>query len=269
MTEIETSSGDYGEREPIGELFGRPVYQYLIGARLSFGPENPGGERSKPSIRDVWAIDIGRLRISSGGGGGLLNNFDPTGERSPGHASLRLFDSSSIRVSLGLRLYSGRAQVDDGEMAGVPGLQRTVLGRLSTSFTLAGEWGGQVALTSDILGHGLGRELSFSLGRRWPLSTNTTMSVGLGMTFGDGEHMFALFGVPPGSAAADRLGSYEPPAGAKDLSAGFGLVTVLDNHWIIYGGISFAALLRSASDSPFVRRTVTNSLSLGLAYRCC
>ncbi|MEZ5659645.1 MAG: MipA/OmpV family protein [Burkholderiaceae bacterium] len=267
MTEIEARPGPLSE--PIGELLGRPVYQYLIGARLNWAPANPGGGGGVASLRDVWAIDVGRLRISSGGGGGLLSNFETVGENASSGASLALVDASNLRVSLGLRLYSGRAQVNDGDMAGIPGLKRTVLTRVAASFSFPGEWGGQVALSSDLLGHGLGNDLSFSIGRHWPLDQSTKMNVGFGLSFGDGENMQALFGVPEGSEAATRLGVYQPAAGVKSLSVGFGLVKVLDQHWVTFGSISFTALLKRASASPFVTRTVNNALSVGVAYRCC
>ncbi len=265
-----------GRTEPlVEELFGYPVHQVLAGLRFSWGPEFPGAEKNVTGLRDIWAIDVGRLRISSGGGGGLLKALGQASEddsepgADTGSASLSLIEGGDYGVKLGLRLFSGRKGTNDGDLAGVPGIRRTVLVRLSSRFTLPGDWDGQIAMNSDMLEHGYGTELTLSVGREWPLSPQTTMGLGIGVSFVDRTRMQALFGVPPGSEAADRLGVYLPGAGPQNLSAGLSLTHAVDHNWIVFGGISMSGLLGRPSDSPFVSRPVMRSFTMGAAYRCC
>lgn len=257
------------EEPPLGEVFGRPIWQYLIGIRLNYGPENPGAVESALSYRDVWAIDVGQLRVSSGGGGGLLGLGDNEADRSRGSASLSLLEDTGSRVSLGASIETGRDEITTGQLAGLPPVRRTVLIRVSAKQALPGDWIAQMTFSGDLLGHGAGRELTLELGRQWPISEQTTMHFGLGVSWGDSTHMRAWFGVPEGSEAADRYGVYRPGSGPKELGAGLGLVTELDGRWIVYGSVSFAGLLSRASASPFVERPVSRGLAFGLAYRCC
>ncbi|MEZ5741678.1 MAG: MipA/OmpV family protein [Burkholderiaceae bacterium] len=250
-------------------IAGRPVRQYVIGATTSIGPGFRDSGGPGITVRPLVALEVGRLTVSTGGGGSLLSfgNVDDPKERRG--ASLSLVQETDLRVSLGLRVSSGR---DPDEINGVeqlPGVKRTVLGRISLSFSLPGEWSGVIGFNQDILGNGQGLTVSFGLGRVWWLNETTQMQLGAGLVWADKEHMDTMYGVNSVVAATVGLPAYAPKGSAREISAGVGITHALTRRWIGFASLTATALMASAANSPITQRTVLPSIRFGFAYRCC
>ena len=120
------------------DVGGPPVrFESLIGLSLTSSTDYLGSNHRGLSIRPLGAIRFGRLRLSTSGGGSLLGFGTVSDEAG---ASLDLIRSSRLKVRTGLRLTSGRSASDSDDLAGMPDVRRTALGRVSLGFDLTARW---------------------------------------------------------------------------------------------------------------------------------
>lgn len=237
--------------------------RYLLGAAVAVRPEYDGASRFSVSLKPVWAVKFGRIRIASGGGGALLG-FG-RGGAGPG-ASTELIERDKWRLGLSLRVDSGRDSGDAETTRGLPDVKRTLRARIYAIYSLAPDWNLGAALSQDALGRGGGMTASLDLGWRFHRTASTEWTAGMGLAGGNAQNLRAYFGVPASAATPERP-TYQPGAGLRDAYLSVGARHALDKHWFVFGSAAMSRLLGPAADSPLVQRPCYPSAVIGLAWR--
>lgn len=238
----------------------------VLGANLVYAPEYAGASRHSLDLKPVWALQYGRVRISSSGAASVLG----FGADSPGAgASADLVQTDRFKLRLGLRLDHGRKSSDSVDLAGLPDVRNTVRGRVAASYALDAHWTTAVSVSQDLLGRDGGALASLDLGYRAKLTASTQWSTGAGLTFGNSRYMQSYFGVPEGALRPPQLPSFSPGAGLRDVHTGIGLMMTITPRWVAFGGAGYSVLLGDAASSPLTKGRGNWSASVGLAWRCC
>lgn len=241
--------------------------RYLIGLRYSTGAEYPGSRVNKQGLTPLWALHWGRWRVTTAGTGAMLGFGSEAVSPGPG-ASRDWLSGAHWRLGVGLRIDGGRDSDDATLTQGLPDVARTVRGRLRLQMELDPRWTLSAAWSPDLLGRGGGSEMSVDLGRVLYRERQATLTLGLGLAGADRRYLQSYFGVPAGSAAAERLGrSYEPAAGLTQAYAGLSYLRTLGPHWVLSASWNEGRLLDAAAASPFVQTRRVSGASIGLAYR--
>jgi len=242
-----------------------PRPDFVIGLSLKSSPEYSGSSRQSLAIGRVLAYRYGRFRISSAGGSSIMN-FGAT-EATSG-VSAKIIDSKRWSASVALRIGGGRKASDSEALAGLPDIEKTVFGRLHTSYQLAEGWDSWMSVTWDLLGRDNGTNLSTGLGYKFKISPQTEWSFGSDLAYGNATHMNSLFGIPPAAALPDRA-AYTPGAGLKSIGVGVRVISALTNHWVLFSKFGVSRLLGPAADSPSSRELYGATANVGIAWRCC
>ncbi len=79
------------------------------------------------------------------------------------------------------------------------------------------------------------------------------VSLGPRVTFADGRHHRAFFGVAPQDAAPSGLPAFRPEGGVQAVGAATTVLRQLTRRWGIYGYARYDRLVRDAGRSPVVR----------------
>lgn len=183
-------------------------------------------------------------------------------------ASRDLFRSDTLRLGLSLRLDNGRDSQASAYTEGLPDVPRTVRLRFYASYVLTPEWQLSAAWSQDALGRQGGTTVDVDLSRSLTRSSSSELMAGLSLTAGDSRFMQSYFGVPPDSAAAQRLGqSYVPGAGLNETGLGLSYTRALTPHWVLNAHGRATGLLGPAAASPLTERRYGYSLGMGLGYR--
>lgn len=238
--------------------------RYLLGASVAVRPEYDGARTHETKLRPLWAVQLGRWRISTSGGSALLG-FGREGA-GPG-ASTQLVDTGKLRLGLSLRVDSGRDSGDASTTRGLPDVRRTLRARLYANYSLAKDWNLGGALSQDLLGRKGGLTASVDLGWRFYRSETLEWTSGVGISAGDAQNLRSYFGVPESAVAESGKPAYEPGAGLRDLHAGVGFTRPVSKHWFVFGSAGASRLLGPAADSPLVEQRNGTYASLGLAWR--
>jgi outer membrane protein len=236
----------------------------VLGASVTSAGEYPGSDKRSVSLQPVGALRVGRLRFATSGGGALLD-FGADSEISG--VSLDLLQSSSRwRLRTGMRISGGRDSGDSEDLAGIPDVRRTLLGRISASYAVTPAWNVGSTLSADLLGRGTGLFLSSGADWRHRLTGSTEFRFGAGFTVANAVHMSSYYGVPE-SAGTERRPAYAAGAGLKDAGVSIGLTTAISPSWIAFGGLSYTRLLGDAADSPLAHKQSDFAGTLGIAWR--
>ncbi|RVT87956.1 MipA/OmpV family protein [Inhella crocodyli] len=253
--------------QPVDEAATLDDVRYVIGLTAANAPIYWGQNERSTGLRPFVALRWGKLRISNSGAGGLI------GETNAGGASTDLLDRDGWRLRTGLRIDRGRRIQDDSEqrLSDLPRVRGTLRGRLVLTRTLPGNAAWSLTVAPDLLGREGGTTLQLGYFRQlatpeWLSGLGGQWSVGADLNMGSKQYMQSYFGVPQG---AQRFVPYEPGAGLRNASLGLGWQRQLDHdkHWVLFGGAAAQRLLGPAADAPFVQRTGTWTVNLGLAYR--
>jgi len=244
-------------------------FRYLLGVSSGYAPSYSGARSMEASIKPMWAARWGKWRLSSSGGAGLMGfGVESIG---PGSGASRdLFRSATLRLGVTLRLDGGRRSADASYTEGLPDIGRTLRVRLYASKTLAPQWQLSAAWSQDALGRKGGAIWNMDLAHRLYRSANgaSELMAGAGLSGGDGRYLFSYYGVPQGSAAAQRLGrSFEPGAGFSEASLGLSYTRALSPHWVFNSSAGWSHLLGPAAASPLSERLSNFSLGFGLGWR--
>jgi len=241
-----------------------PVYHYVLGLQYQLGPEAPGAARSSGHVAPVWALRWGRLRLSNAGGSSLMG-FG-TMVYGPG-ASADLLGGKDWHVGAALRVDSGRDSNAADSTRGLPGVRRTVRGRVFASWAPAPDLLLSASLSQDLLGRGGG--LLGGASADWRLAHDRTSewTLGAGLGGADAAYMQSYYGVMPAGAAATGLRPYRPSGGLDRAYTALACTRALDRHWITYASVSAGRLLGPAAASPLDARPLGLGVSLRLAYR--
>lgn len=241
--------------------------RYLLGLRVSSGPEYPGSRRQEQGLTPLWALYWGRWRITTAGTGAMMGFGSEAASPGPG-ASRDWLHGEHWKLGLGLRIDSGRDSEKSEITKGLPDVPRTLRGRLNLQIELDPKWTLSAALSPDLLNRRGGTELSLDLGRSLYRSRHASLTLGLGLSASDRPHLQSYFGVPEGSEAARRLGQhYEPGHGLTGAYVNLSYMQALSPRWVLVASWSEGRLLDAAAASPIVETTRQRSASVGLAYR--
>lgn len=241
----------------------QPV-RYLLGASVSVKPEYDGAVRHETKLRPLWAVQLGRWRLSTSGGSALLG-FGREGA-GPG-ASTQLVETGKLRLGLALRVDSGRTSGDASTTRGLPDVKRTLRARLYANYSLAPDWNLGASLSQDLLGRKGGLTAGVDLGWRFYRSETLEWTTGAGISAGDAQNLRTYFGVPESAVAASGKPAYEPGAGLRDAHVGVGFTRSVAKHWFVFGSVGANRLLGPAADSPLVQKRNGTYAALGLAWR--
>jgi len=257
--------GDQPQKPWFNLDFGGPKtrFESLIGLSLISSNDYLGASQRSVTLRPLAAVRFGRLRLSTSGSSSLLD-FGAVADEAG--ASLDLVRSSRWKLRTGLRLTSGRDAGDSDQLAGMPDVRRTVLGRLSLSYDIARGWRAVSALNVDLLGRDNGLLWTNGVDYHRRLDTETELRLGAGLTAGNATHLRSYYGVPV-SAVTPLRPYYEPGAGLKDAALSINLTRRLTPGWIGFAGLTYARLLGPASDSPLAFRQDNLATMIGLAWR--
>ncbi|MGE0801117.1 MAG: MipA/OmpV family protein [Lautropia sp.] len=162
----------------------------------------------------------------------------------------------------------GRSSSDSGELAGIPDVRRTAVGRASATYLLAPNLSVGSTLNVDLLGRGTGLFATTGIDYRHRLAARTELQAGVGFTVANATHMNSYYGVPESARTATRP-VYAPGAGLKDAGVGLTLTTALESRWVAFGSLRYTRLLGDAASSPLALRRSDVSATIGLAWRCC
>jgi outer membrane scaffolding protein for murein synthesis (MipA/OmpV family) len=216
-------------------------------------------------VRPLAALRYGRLRIATSGSGGLLDfgtDTDVSG------VSLDLVQSPHWKLRTGLRISGGRPSSDSDNLAGLPDVRKTVLGRASATYLVSRSWSAGTTLNVDLLGRGTGLFATTGLTWRHPVAVGTELQVGAGFTVANATHLDSYYGVPDSARTATRP-AYSASAGLKDAGVGITLTSALASRWVAFAGLRYTRLLGSAADSPLVPDPSDVAATVGIAWRCC
>ncbi|MBX7228203.1 MAG: MipA/OmpV family protein [Burkholderiaceae bacterium] len=239
---------------------------YVLGLATSMSPRYAGSAQRDFKLRPLWALQYGRLRISTSKAGSFMSE---SGEPvSPG-ASADLIQRNRFKIGAGLRIDGGRSVEDDSSLAGLPQIRRTLRARVYASYAVTEQWTLSAGFTQDILGRAGGATASIDAGYRARLNSDTELLAGAGAAFGSTQYMRSYFGIPQTSSLQTGLPLYQPSAGIYDLHTVVGLTKRLSENWIIYGELNLSRLMGKAAHSPLTKNTNNLGGSIGLAYRCC
>lgn len=241
--------------------------RYLIGLRVSQGAEYPGARRQEQGLTPLWALHWGRWRLTTAGTGAMMGFGSEAASPGPG-ASRDWLGGDHWKLGLGLRIDSGRDSEQAEISRGLPDVPRTLRGRLHLQMTLDARWTLSAAWSPDLLNRRGGSELKLDLGRPVYQGPQDLLTLGLGISAGDRRHLQSYFGVPVGSAAAERLGrAYVPGAGLAQGYASLSYLHAFGPRWVLSASWSEGRLLDAAAASPIVQTARVRGASLGLAYR--
>lgn len=242
-------------------------FTYALGAAVLAAPTYAGSGGRDVKLRPLWGVRYGRFRLSGARASGLLA---APGDAGSG-ASADLIDTPDWKVGAALRFDTGRASSDDGALAGLPDVRRTLRGRLYASRDLGRAlgpgWLGQLGYSQDLLGRGGGGLANTGLVYSWPLRPGLEATANAGLTWADGRHMRSYFGIEPAVALATGRTAYTPGAGLRDVHAGLGLRQPLGGHWVLWGGVAASQLVGQAANSPLTHQKTGFSASVALAWR--
>jgi outer membrane scaffolding protein for murein synthesis (MipA/OmpV family) len=256
------------EAPPSFNSDGSPKLNYVLGAVVSNGPDYAGGDGRSSHLSPAWALEYGRFRLSTARGSALMGHGL---EQRESGATAILAESDRFSLSASLRLDHGRESSDAPLLAGLPEVRSTVRARVSVGYTITSRWSVGAGLSQDILGRDGGAQLNTGVAYTLPITQQTRMVLGAGASFGDRTYLRTRFGVPAvaGGAGAARLPAYEPGGGLYSVDLGVGVMTALNRHWVVWGGVGVSQLQGDARRSPLTVRPASYSASMGLAYRCC
>ncbi len=256
------------EALPAADAGAPPKFNYVLGAIVSSSPDYAGGSGRSAHLRPAWALEYGRFRLSTSRGSTLMGHGL---EQRDSGATAILAESERFSLSASLRLDHGRKSGDAPLLAGLPEVRSTARARVSAGYAFTSRWSVGAGLSQDILGRDGGAQLSTSLSYTLPVTQQTRVVLGAGASFGDRTYLRARFGVPAvaGGAGAAHLPAYEPGSGLYSVDLGAEVMTALNRHWVVWGGVGASQLQGDARRSPLTVRPTSYTASLGLAYRCC
>lgn len=227
-----------------------------------YGPDYLGarhyGVSAKPGLYLRW----GALSISSGGSWASPRQDDDL--RGLG---LELARTDAMRLSLGLRMDSGRKESGSPSLAGMGDVRRTVRLRLGGSWAFDSGWELRAGWTIDAFGRGGGNLGELKLQRDWRLSPSLLFTAAAQTSLGGDRYMQTYYGVTPEQSARSGYRVYSPRLGLRDVSLTAALRLELSDDWVALGAVGYSRLLGDAARSPLVLKRDPWSLSGGIGWR--
>ena len=237
---------------------------YLIGASVVSGNGHIGDAPVHYDFKPMWAFRLGPFRVSRSRASSLLKAGRDELETGVS-ADFGIFDD--WRLSASLRMDNGRDFGPESRFYGLSSVASTLRARVSTGSPLGEHWSWNTSIDKDLLGRRGGARLSAGLNRHIPVTEHSYWDVGLGTTFGDRTYLQTHYGIS--QPAADRTGRdpYTLGSGWENVRASLQYTHVLNDSWVLFGGLDLSRMLSDPSRSPLVGRKTTHAISAGIAFR--
>lgn len=226
------------------------------------GPEYTGARDYGISVRPGIFLRWGRLSVSSGGGWASVRRDDEI--RGLG---LELRRTDTLRVSLGLRIDSGRDESSSDALRGLGDVKRTIRARIGATWGFAPDWRLSGSWTVDAFHRGGGNFVEAKLERDWRLAPRLELTAGSALTMGGPNYMQTYFGVTAEQSARSGYREYEPGTSLRDLQLFATLRADIGDDWVGLLGLGYNRVLGAAADSPLTQRVSAWTLSTGVGWR--
>ncbi len=237
---------------------------YLVGASVVSGKGHIGEPKVEYDLKPMWAFQLGPFRVSRSRASSLMKAGREELETGVS-ADFGIFDD--WRLSGSLRMDNGRNFAPNSPFGGLPSIPSTLRGRLSTGSALSEFWSWSASLDKDLLGRRGGTRLALGANRRIPVSDSNYFDFGLGGSWGGGTYLQTHYGI--GIEAAQRTGRapYLLNGGWENVRASLQYTYVIDERWVLFGGLDLSRMVSAPSRSPLVGRRTSHQLSAGIAFR--
>lgn len=199
----------------------------------------------------------------------LLSYEHPSGfflGGSNGLIGMRWHASPRLQWGTSLNLDGGRKESDSRQLRGMGDIDAKATANVFVGIGLSD----LVALNASVsYGAGnAGKGALFAMGASFsqPIGPSTLMSVNLGATFANFDYAKEYFGVSVSQSKASGYRAFTPEAGPRDLSISVGVNHQITPEWLLIGNFASATLTGDAKNSPLVRKAITNSAFVGVAY---
>ena len=237
---------------------------YLIGASLVSGNGHVGDAPASRDIKPMWAFQLGPFRVSRSRAASLMQAGREKLETGVS-ADFGIFDD--WRASASLRVDNGRDFGGDPRYAGLPDVRSTLRWRISTGSAIGERWSWSSSYDRDFLGRNGGARLSAGLNYRLPVTETNYWDFGMGTTWGDRTYLQTNYGISQDTAAKTGRAAYLIGGGWENVRASAQYTHVLNEHWVLFGGLDLSRMVSSPASSPLVGRKTTHSISAGIAFR--
>lgn len=227
-----------------------------------YGPDYLGASRYGVALRPGFYVRWGALSLSSGGSWASPRQDDDV--RGLGYELARTAD---MRISLGLRVDSGRDASSSPSLAGMGDVKRTVRLRLGGSWRFSPGWEVRGGWTVDAFGRGGGNLGELKLQREWQLAPSLLFTASAQTVLAGDRYLQTYYGVTPEQAARSGYPVYSPRLSLRDLSLQASLRMDLDDDWVAQASVGYSRLLGGAARSPLTLKRDPWSLSGGVGWR--
>ena len=238
--------------------------EYLLGLSLVSPGDHVQYTGQGLHLRPLAAMQLGRFRLANSGASELMSVGRE--QVDPGLSTV-LLDTPGWKFSTSLRLDDKRRWSQDSPFSGLPGVRRTLRGRVIASGELAEHTSWSLGVSQDLLGRGGGLLATAGLGYRYPVSDKTYWDVYAGVGWGNALYRQTRYGIDEDVALINNLTPYAVGAGWDSVSLGWSLKSALSQRWVAFGGMGASQLLGTAARSPLVHRVTTLGATVGVAYR--
>ena len=237
-------------------------FEGAIGLLLAYKPAYSGASDFKVKPEIAGFLRYGRFTVT--GGGGFTTKRQDDVERG---LDAELVRRDDLRMSLSLRVDSGRRESASPALAGMGDIRPTVRARLAVRWNVAENW--QVGLGSsvDALNRVGGYLVEAGVSRTIPIDAQQRLILSAGVSGAGDRYMQAWYGVTEAQSAASGYPVYAPREGLKDAGVGITWRTELGPQWAAFAGASVSRLLGGAADSPLTRRSAGRSMQAALVRR--
>lgn len=226
------------------------------------GPDYLGARRQGTSLRPGIFVRWGRVTLSSGGSWASPRQDDDI--RGLG---VELARTRELRVSLGLRMDSGRNESSSPALAGMGDVKRTVRARVSARWELLPKWELRAAWTIDAFARGGGNLGEARLQREWDLTPDLHLTAGASVTLAGDRYLQTYHGVTAEQSARSGYPVFTPRMSLRDGTVYSQLRLDLSDDWVAQAGIGWTRVLGDAARSPLTQRRSATSLSAGIGWR--
>jgi outer membrane scaffolding protein for murein synthesis (MipA/OmpV family) len=226
------------------------------------GPDYLGARDYGQSLRPGFFVRWGRLSVSSGGSWAAVRQDDDL--RGLG---LDLTRTDDLRISLGLRVDSGRRESSSPALAGMGDVKRTIRARIGGTWKFAPDWRLGGGWTIDAFSRGGGNILETKLEHDWRLSQRLELTTGAALNLAGSRYMRTYFGVTADQSALSGYPEYNPGTSWRDVQIYSTLRADIGDDWVGLVGLGYNRALGRAADSPLTQRPNAWTLTTGLGWR--
>lgn len=237
-------------------------FEGAIGLLMAYKPAYSGASDFKVKPEIAGFLRYGRFTVT--GAGGFTTKRQDDVERG---LDAELVRRDDLRMSLSLRVDSGRQDSASPALTGMGDIRPTVRARVSLRWNVAENW--QVGLGSsvDALNRVGGYMVEAGVSYTIPIDAQQRVILSAGVSGAGDRYMQAWYGVTAAQSAASGYPVYTPREGLKDAGLGVTWRTELGPQWAAFAGASMSRLLGGAADSPLTRRATGWSMQAALVRR--